>query len=604
MKRYICSLLTLFVITFSYTVIHAQADVSTDAKVNYKVTEDGMTEVDYQISLKNIFTDRYAKSYTLQLQGTSPERISITENGNPLEFSTETEGQTKKVTVNFPDAVVGKDAVRLFNINYIDSSFASQNGEVWDISIPRLGSPENFRSYDVTLEVPISFGQPAYIFPFPRESSSTIYTFSKDDISSTGIHGAFGEFQAYEMSLKYQLENPIHQNTSVDIALPPDTSYQKIYLQNIDPVPSKLESDEDGNWIASYDLKARQQLEVNVKTVAQVFNSPIQKVEITEAVKEANMQPTSNWQVNDQQIQKIAQEYNSAEEIYNYVIETLEYNHSRIEPNAERLGAVAALESPKDALCTEFTDLFVTIARAAGIPSREVNGYAYSDNATLQPLSLVTDVLHSWPEYWDEQRHAWIAVDPTWGDTTGGVDYFHNMDLNHIAFAIHGKSDTFPYPAGSYKLGAYPEKNVEVKIGVVPSEKDNKPRITVKPKGGFPIFSQVYEVAITNSGQIALYDSSIKVKAGNINQTWNIEALLPFGAYTGNLQIPVGIFAMNMPSNITVEYANTDHNFTTQKIDISVHHSAFLLLIILAITVGVVIYLSPNIKILRKIWRR
>jgi hypothetical protein len=99
----------------------------------------------------------------------------------------------------------------------------------------------------------------------------------------------------------------------------------------------------------------------------------------------------------------------------------------------------------------EFTDVFVAIARAAGIPARQAIGYAYTTNTKLRPLSLVTDVLHAWPEYYDSTLGIWVPIDPTWESTTGGVDYFNKLDFNHIVFAINGIRDDYPYPAGSYR---------------------------------------------------------------------------------------------------------------------------------------------------------
>jgi len=43
-------------------------------------------------------------------------------------------------------------------------------------------------------------------------------------------------------------------------------------------------------------------------------------------------------------------------------------------------------------------------------------------------------------------------VDPTWGNTTGGVDYFNTFDFDHLAFVVKGISSTYPVPAGGYKL--------------------------------------------------------------------------------------------------------------------------------------------------------
>lgn len=598
MKRSLCSitfsafvvLVAVILLTFS---VKAQTDIASDVDVTYAIQEDGQADVNYEITLRNIFTDRYAKSYTLQLEGTSPEQIFVTENGSPLEFTTEAFDQTKRITVTFPEAVVGKDKTRTFNVNYKDNSFASKNGDVWDVSIPKLGSPEAFRSYDIKLIVPEEFGDPAYISPAPTSQDEREFAFNKEIIASAGIKAAFGEFQTYELMLKYQLENPLHQDTFIEIAIPPDTSYQKIYIKSIEPRPDKLISDEDGNWIASYSLNARQQMEVDLVAHAQVFNSPIQKVQITEQFLQQNTQATDNWQINDPAIQALAKQYKTPKEIYEYVVRTLEYDKERVTPNADRLGAVKALQNPNLALCVEYTDLFIAIARAAGIPAREVNGYAFSDNTSSQPLSLVTDVLHAWPEYWDVERNAWIAVDPTWEDTTGGIDYFNHMDLKHIAFAVHGKSDTLPYPAGSYKLGAYPDKNVEVQVSSIPNTSDSKPEISVKPTGGFPIFKQMYEINIYNPGPSALYNVPVKIDLAGRIEEYMIEALLPFGSETRTIITSVGLFASDMPDNIDVNAGAAQFTQPSNKTDIALYHSAVALLFILAITVGILIYLSP-----------
>lgn len=69
-------------------------------------------------------------------------------------------------------------------------------------------------------------------------------------------------------------------------------------------------------------------------------------------------------------------------------------------------------------VCTEYTTLYISLARAAGIPSRYVSGYAYSD---LYSAWLG----HSWAEVYLGE---WVGVDPTWlqvGD----------IDATHIAAA-------------------------------------------------------------------------------------------------------------------------------------------------------------------------
>lgn len=59
--------------------------------------------------------------------------------------------------------------------------------------------------------------------------------------------------------------------------------------------------------------------------------------------------------------------------------------------------------------CTEHTLLFNALARAAGMPSREVSGLMYTQSPKPQYY------WHAWNEVHDGER--WISVDPTWNET-------------------------------------------------------------------------------------------------------------------------------------------------------------------------------------------
>ena len=65
--------------------------------------------------------------------------------------------------------------------------------------------------------------------------------------------------------------------------------------------------------------------------------------------------------------------------------------------------------------CTEFADLYTTLARAAGLPARTVIGLAYLGDS--QAFGL-----HAWNEVAIEG--AWRGVDPTWGETRIGATHF------------------------------------------------------------------------------------------------------------------------------------------------------------------------------------
>lgn len=68
-----------------------------------------------------------------------------------------------------------------------------------------------------------------------------------------------------------------------------------------------------------------------------------------------------------------------------------------------RYGTLKVLQQ-KFGHCWDFSDCFVTLARAAGIPCRQVAGWLYGSSG------------HVWAEYYDDQAKGWQQVDPTGGN--------------------------------------------------------------------------------------------------------------------------------------------------------------------------------------------
>ncbi len=79
--------------------------------------------------------------------------------------------------------------------------------------------------------------------------------------------------------------------------------------------------------------------------------------------------------------------------------------------------ALATLRS-RSGDCNEHTQLFVALARAAGIPARVATGLAFLDGKFYY---------HAWPEVWLAR---WAAVDPTFGQFPA--------DASHLRFIIGG----------------------------------------------------------------------------------------------------------------------------------------------------------------------
>ena len=250
----------------------------------------------------------------------------------------------------------------------------------------------------------------------------------------------------------------------------------------------------------------------------------------------------------------MAEELKTPRQIYDYVVDNLIYDYGRLGESTTRLGAANALDNQDSALCMEFTDLFIALARARGIPARAVNGYAYTDNSSLRPLSLKQDVLHAWPEYYDQERQLWRPVDPTWGNTTGGVDYFAQTDLNHFAFVILGEDSSYPIPAGAYKTNDQPAKNVAVNFGrsVLP-----EPQVEVEfnlPRESLAGVNLTGKIIVKNTGNVALYKLPLELTTQFLKakpSSWEIAFLPPKSQTEVEFSLPASAWNSRFTETLT-----------------------------------------------------
>ncbi|MBI2103921.1 transglutaminase domain-containing protein [Candidatus Woesebacteria bacterium] len=580
-------ILTLFLAATAYS----QEQFAVDVLVEYQVNPGGKTTVTQNVTLENLTSEFYAKSYSLTLENIDPVNPVAWADSKNLQVFEEKNDDTTTLKVGFDEGVVGKGSKRIFTITFEEDNFVTKTGEIWEISVPRLTNIATFRNYAVTLIIPKSFGNEAYLSPDPKNKevlgNSTKFFFDKESVAKVGISAGFGELQIFSFNLKYHLENPIAQKGQVEIALPPDTAYQKVYYEKIEPQPSNMRLDQDGNWLAAYDLAARARVDVEVYGTVELFSAKRREIrKPDEQVLSANLKATKYWQVDDPQIVSLAQKLKNPKAIYDFVIETLTYDYERVRPNVERLGALGALATPESAICMEFTDLFIAVSRAAGIPAREINGFAYTENPEIEPLSLVADVLHSWPEYWDSDREVWVPIDPTWADTTGGVDFFHQLDLRHFAFVIHGSSDEKPYPAGSYKLGLYPQKDVFVRFGQPLKVITSKPQVLVELKSSLVFLPPKVVVKVMNPGPVAIYNSTQQVYFDDqMVQEVDVDNFLPFSAITSDVAIAFSLLAVNYPKQVRVIFNNENVTIEVSKSQTIITNLIAIVLIIIFIVV-------------------
>jgi len=576
--------LILFLTIFNKAVFAQEVTQSINTK--YQINQNGMASISYDILLTNQTSNTTTQSYSLNLAQANPQNLEIFDQNTPLTPELTNENGIYTIKIVFNNPTVGKGTNRRISINYTDNTLAEKYGNVWEITLPVLIG-DYFGGVVQTLSVPNNFGELAYISPEPIEiqkyEDGVNYIFNQGN-KPQAISAAFGEFQVYSFGITYHLENPVKKDTLMEIAIPPDTSRQKIFYENLEPKPENITIDEDGNWIAQYKLKERESKEIKASGAVQIFSFPRKHKNPNKNYLNRLVESNKYWQSDDPVIKNLAIQLKTPKNIYDYVVSTLSYNYDRVRPEVKRMGAQNALNSPLEAMCLEFTDLFIAIARAAGIPTREVNGYAYTENPKLQPLSLVADVLHAWPEYWDDQAQMWVPVDPTWGNTSG-LDYFKKLDLNHFTFVTHGLNSETPYPPGSYKLGAHPQKDVYVSFSRLPEIKTSEIQMSLEKGNGLGLTGINYKVSLYNPGPVALYNQSLDIEInGSRSEYQKIDVLPPFMTKTITIKTPVGILGSNAPKEVKVFFADKQASIKMNTSNVILGTITVIFLIILTIT--------------------
>lgn len=506
MKKIICLLLFFFLFFFSFSNAFAADNFATYYNVRYDVLENETTKVTIGVELKNKTSDYYASSYSVQTGFEDIKNINISDSRGKLNFDAEKTEKGVLISFKFLDRVVGIDNIQKFSLSFDTREIAKSSGSVWEVNIPGISNQEDYAGFNVLVVVPNSFGQAVFIKPAVKnlKSIGNTLSFSKNDLGKSGISIAYGVNQSYDFDLKYHLYNNNLFPVTTEIALPPNTNYQEIQISDITPRPLDVEIDRDGNWLAKYRLSPSQKVKISVLGFALVSYKP-NRENLSEEQRKLYLKPQEFWEVNNPEIKVLAKRLKTPEEIYKYVVKNLKYDSNRVKNEQVRAGALGVLVNKNSAVCLEFTDFFVTLARAAGIPARSVEGYANTSNSSERPLSF-KDVLHAWPEFYDEDKKAWIMVDPTWENTTKGIDYFNVFDFDHLAFVIKGQDSKFPVSVGGYKFpGQVDTQDVTVKL--TKSFSKFTPALTASTDfsdnyyGGFPVEGKV--IVVNNSGVLS-----------------------------------------------------------------------------------------------------
>lgn len=450
-------LLAFFLILYTLSVkpIFAIEHFRTDYTVDYFLSESDnniSSRVSYKIKITNLTTDLVIKNFSILF----PKSFQIGNIKAADDFKSIIPGVSdadgkNTISVALTDPIAGLNSENNIYLDFLQQNLFKVNGNVWEVILPTVENKEGEGNYTIIVHLPPNSGKQISIAK-PKPDHITLNEITWKNPVNRTIYAVFGKHQNYSLQLRYHLTNPNLNRVYTDIAFPPDTLYQKVFVNSIRPEPAIASTDEDGNYIGRYFLNPKEEKTILFDGGVIVSSEPREDMKesirtLFKTQQKYLLAPSTHWNLKEDYIPK---KLSNIHEIYQYVEDTLSYNYGRLNTSITRLGAQQAIQYPDQAVCTEYSDVMIAIAREKGLYTREVQGYGFSNDQELRPLSVNADILHSWPEYYDGTKQLWIQTDPTWEDTSG-IDYFNSFDLNHVVFAIHGKKSDSPYPAGSYK---------------------------------------------------------------------------------------------------------------------------------------------------------
>jgi len=449
-KLLLLACLVLFLI-FCKLTLAQEAEFDTTYNIEYSIDDSLEVTVKENIAVINQTAFAVPSSFTGTITNISIYDIKVYD-AKDREIVPQIEEKDKSLIIKIPieNPAIGKDKKTQITLSYKTRDLAQKTGRILTVTIPKAPVSNYMQEYNVALKIPKDFGPQISVTPKPvqekMEEEGYTLLYNKQTLEQYGISATFGDYQVFDFELGGELKNSSIFTKTTQVIMPPQLKdYQEVSILQIDPKPTKLIKDADGNVLADYKIPGNGSINYAVKGRAKVYNRKVdpEKTAVYNKVpSELNkyLAPGKYWETGNKTIQNLANQQNSPQKIYNYLIKNVGYDYEAAKSGkvAQRKGAVKVLEE-NTGLCLDFTDAFITLARASGIPAREINGYAYTKDQTKAPAPLGTPenmLLHSWVQY-HHPEYGWVSVDPTWG-ATSGLDYFSRLDNNHLAFMIKG----------------------------------------------------------------------------------------------------------------------------------------------------------------------
>ncbi len=266
-----------------------------------------------------------------------------------------------------------------------------------------------------------------------------------------------------QFNISYHIHVPGNTEKIVFTTTVPDNYHRRQEIEQIrySPQPSRIFREGQTKYAEFITSNPGQELSINISTKMIIYGYDLNIARRVNFNPEQDLdpgiylEPEKYLEIDDPIIadnsiiaEKIDNPVDKINKIYGYVIDNIHYD----DYNPDSIGAASALLEGKGD-CTEFTDVFVALCRASGLPARSVEGYFIHASELYRG--------HNWPEVYLAD-YGWVPFDPAL-DNKGNINTgttFHNL-LNAYVYLSFKRNDPVLGNFHYYNLRTWGDK-VEV----------------------------------------------------------------------------------------------------------------------------------------------
>lgn len=377
--------------------------------------------------------------------------------GNNLSFTSDTTATGNLIIKTKINTGIYSGQTYTIRLKYSSYGLIIKSGALRDMYVPAFAKTyvfedeQSIEKVTTKVVIPKSLGDINFIRPvanIQQDGSNNVINFTQEDLTGATAWIQIGTTQYYT----FNIEQPYIATSSIPIVynqykiiLPRDITSgpitQKVFFTGISPEPFSTEVDSDGNLTATFRVPVNEEGVIKVSGYAVLTqNNSIDFVnsgnidQISSELITQNTSAAKYWESDSSEIEDLAKTlkgnetnvYNLVESAYQYVVGKIDYSEVKKFGLNQRQGALATLQGGA-AVCMEYSDLFIAILRAMGIPARAAFGSGYS---ALDGLTSSTNTVnHQWAEVYIPSIKSWVGVDTTWGENG---DTLIGGDLNHF----------------------------------------------------------------------------------------------------------------------------------------------------------------------------